>query len=154
MALLEADNPHIMMVAKSEAPGVPINAQYTHACTLFSVWEPALNASDGSRVDLRRDICYFTVVSRFARGNKAIVCSSYTLRRLATPQTDVHVDRGCGAPCRNLSTSSLLTMSRLSFIILTNIWFYRLGMVSKGLDIFSQWNLDQKRWNIAFNFLS
>lgn len=46
----------------------------------FPVWEPALNALDGSRVDLRRDICYFTVVSRFARGNKAIVCSTYTLR--------------------------------------------------------------------------
>ena len=50
---------------------------YARMC--FPIWEPALNASDGSRVDLRRDICFFTVVSRFARGNKAIVCSTYTL---------------------------------------------------------------------------
>lgn len=82
-----------MTVAKRGAPGVSINAQYTRArvraCIhtrrhrariCFPIWEPALNASDGSRVDLRRDICYFTVVSRFARGNKAIVYSTYTLR--------------------------------------------------------------------------
>lgn len=57
-----------------------IHTRRHRARMCFPVWEPALNASDGSRVDLRRDICYFTVVSRFARGNKAIVCSTYTLR--------------------------------------------------------------------------
>jgi len=102
--LLEADNPpRIMTVAKSAAPGVFCKTRGAHAhgararaCPGVSACR-VLNASVGSRVDRRRDICYFTSCITFcAWKTKPLFVSPYTPRP-SEPTGAFHDDRGCEA---------------------------------------------------------